>query len=92
MLRRRYLRFFFFFFIVPPALFYSFRFLIIVYRSHACAAYCVLVGGEGEGGVDREDGKGGWITSPTASMHFSTTVAIGESIIVTQRVLMCVRI
>lgn len=46
---RRYLRFFFFF-IIRPALFYSFRFLIIVYRSHACAAYCVLVGGGVGGG------------------------------------------
>lgn len=39
--------FFFFFYITRPALFYSFRFLIIVYRSHACAAYCVLVGSGG---------------------------------------------
>lgn len=45
------------FFFIRPALFYSFRFLIIVYRSHACAAYCVLVGGEGGGWQGGREGR-----------------------------------
>lgn len=85
---RRYLRFFYFFYYTSGVVLFLSVFNHCLSQSRVCG---ILRFGRGRGGeVDREDGKGGWITSPTALMHFSTTVAIGESIIVTQRVCSCV--
>lgn len=75
----------FFYYAFGVVLFFSV--LIIIYHSHARTAYCVSKGLTGWTGRGEQ-----WITSPTVLMHFFTMIAIGESIIATQRVFVCVQI